>query len=135
MDYSNSNGLFQFIWSIPIEMGYSNWISVEMDNSNWNGLFQFKWTILIQMNYSNSNELLTLNLLYLINSFNCIICLFFGKVRETRFTCNVVFPRYLFFIFFKVSKKNFIVFNKIYQAYSTVQQLWSNAHQLVKISI
>ena len=64
--------------------------------------------------------------------------LFFGKVRDTSFTCtvNVVFPRYVFFIFFKVTKKNFIVFNKICcYVYPTVQQLWSNAHLLVKISI
>ena len=52
--------------------------------------------------------------------------LFFGKVADTSLTCttNVMFPRYLFFIFFfKVSKKNFVVFNEICHAYSTVQQL------------
>ena len=78
-----------------------------------------------------------LNLLYLINNFNCIMLLFFGKVRDTRFGCtiNLVFPRFLFFIFFKVTKNNFIVFNKICHVYPTVQQLCSKAHQLVKISI
>ena len=54
----------------------------------------------------------TLNLLYLINNFK--LCTF-GKVKDTSFTCtiNAVFSKYLFFIFFKVTKNNFIVFNKI----------------------
>ena len=67
-----------------------------------------------------------------------IISLFFRKVRNTSFTViiKVVFPQYLFFIFFKVIKKNFIVFNKICYIYQAVQQqLWSNTHQLVKIFI
>ena len=66
-----------------------------------------------------------------------IMCLYFKKIGDTSitFTINAVFPRYLFFIFFKVTNNNFIVFNKICHVYPTVQQLWSNAPQLVKISI
>ena len=50
--------------------------------------------------------------MYLISNFK--LCTF-GKVKDTSFTCtiNAVFPKYLFFIFFKVTKNNFIVFNKI----------------------
>ena len=75
--------------------------------------------------------------MYLINNFNCVVLLFFGGVGDTSFTSAIdaVFPRYLFFIFFRVTKENFIVFNKICHLKPTVQQLWSNAHQHVKISI
>ena len=63
-------------------------------------------------------------------------CIYFRKVKTTIFTCTIilVFPDYLFFAF-KISHKNFMVFNKICHIYSTVQQLSSKAHQLIKIYI
>ena len=63
MDFSNSNGLFQFKWTLPIQMDFSNsnglfqfkWtFPIQMDFSNSNGLFQLKWTFLVQMDFSNS---------------------------------------------------------------------------------
>ena len=62
---------------------------------------------------------------------------FSKKVRNTIFACTIklMFPRYLFFIFFKIIKKNFMVFKKICNVYPTVQQFCSNAHQLVEIFI
>ena len=63
--------------------------------------------------------------------------LFSKNLRITIFarTVKLVFSMYLFFIFFKIAKKNFMVFNKIGHIYPVVQQRWSNAHQLVDISI
>ena len=63
------------------------------------------------------------------------MCFFFENVRNTSFTCtiNIVSRQYLFFIFFKVTKNNFIVFK--FHVYTTVQQHSSNTHQLVKIAI
>ena len=55
------------------------------------------------------------------------------KVRNTIFACTkkLMFPGYLFFIFFKILEKNFMVFNKICCVFPKIHQLWSNAHQLV----
>ena len=61
---------------------------------------------------------------------------FFKKVRNTIFTYTRkrIFPECLCFLI-KVFKKNFMVFKKICYIYPTVHQFWSNAHQLVKISV
>ena len=43
---------------------------------------------------------------------------------------------WLFFIFFvEITNKNLVVLCKIRHVYSTIHQLWSNSHQLVKIFI
>lgn len=65
------------------------------------------------------------------------MCLFFRKVRQKSFTftINVAFLRYLFVIFLKQTKKNFIVSNKKCHVYPIVQQLWSNVYQLVNMFV
>ena len=44
-------------------------------------------------------------------------------------------PGCLCFQFIKIIQENFVILNKIRSVYPTVYQLWSNAHQLKKISI
>ena len=61
----------------------------------------------------------------------------FSKARNTIFTCarKHMFPGCLCFEFIKIFQENFIAFNKIRGVYSAVHQLWSNTHQLRKISV
>ena len=45
----------------------------------------------------------------------------FTVTKSFTIATNVMFPWYLFFVFFKITKKNLVVFNKKTHVYSTVQ--------------